>query len=261
LIISVSGRTGSIGRHLQRVESFTTRLAEAASNFDNEFKYSKPEAFIHLAAITDIKSAANFEELSYEINVVGAVKTMQAFARNGGRRFIFASTGHVYGLTEPGDFALESDTPMPKSVYAKHKLIAEEKLSQIALGHDIELVNARIFSVFGENMAEHYLASKIFNSQISSSISADYPLVKNGLDVRDFLEPVTVANILYKLATIDNIKSHGETINICSGKPLTVMDRILIEFPKWPEGRIEKNNSETPYLVGSNKKIQKILPG
>lgn len=259
MTIFASGTTGSIGRHLQKVEPFTTRLNEAVGNFESEFKGLNPDAFIHLAAITDIKSAANFEELSYEINVVGATKAMHAFARNGGKRFIFASTGHVYGSTEPGGFALESDTPMPKSVYAKHKLIAEEELSDIALDYGIELVNARIFSVFGENMAEHYLASKIFNAQISSSISTDYPLVKNGLDVRDFLEPVMVANTLYKLATIDIIKSHGETINICSGKPLTVRDRILNEFPNWPEGKIEKNYSETPYLVGSNKKIQKIL--
>ena len=108
-------------------------------------------------------------------------------------------------------------------------------------------------------MAGHYLASKIFNKQKLSNSSTDYPLVKNGLDVRDFLEPVMVANILYKLAIIDNIESHGETINICSGKPLTVRDRILVDFPNWPEARIGKNNSDTPYLVGSNKKIQTIL--
>ena len=259
MIIFASGTTGSIGRHLQKVEPFTTRLTEAASNFDSDFKGLNPQSFIHLAAITDIKSAANSEELSYEINVVGATKTMQAFARNGGRRFIFASTGHVYGSTEPGGFALESDTPRPKSVYAKHKLIAEGKLLDIAAEYGIELINARIFSVFGANMAEHYLASKVFNSQKLSNSSTDYPLVKNGLDVRDFLEPLTVANALYKLASIGNIASGGETINICSGKPLTVRERILMDFPNWPEAKIERNNSETPYLVGSNDKIQKIL--
>ena len=259
MIIFASGTTGSIGRHLQKVEPFKTRLTDAGSNFANEFKDSNAQAFIHLAAITDIESVTNFEELSYEINVVGAIKAMQAFGKNGGRRFIFASTGHIYGSTEPGGIALESDTPRPKSVYAKHKLIAEEKLSSIALDYGIELVNARIFSVFGANMAGHYLASKIFNKQKLSNSSTDYPLVKNGLDVRDFLEPVMVANILYKLAIIDNIESHGETINICSGKPLTVRDRILVDFPNWPEARIGKNNSDTPYLVGSNKKIQTIL--
>jgi len=259
LTIFASGTTGSIGRHLQKVKPFTTRLTEAEDSFDSEFKDSNPQAFIHLAAITDIKSAANFEALSYEINVVGAIKAMQAFVRSGGKRFIFASTGHVYGSTERGGFALESDTPRPKSVYAKHKLIAEGKLSNIASDHGIELINARIFSVFGANMAEHYLASKIFNSQKLPNSSTDYPLVKNGLDVRDFLEPLMVANTLYKLASIDNIKGEGETINLCSGIPLTVRERILIDFPNWPETRIERNNSETPYLVGSNKRIQKIL--
>ena len=261
MIICASGTTGSIGRHLQKVEPFKTRLTDVSRNFDSEFKNLRPDVFIHLAAITNSITAPNPEELSYEINVVGAIKAMQAFARNGGRRFIFASSGHVYGATRLGGFALESDTPEPKSVYAKHKLIAEEKLAYIASDYGIELFNARIFSVFGANMAEHYLASKIFGVQKLANSPAVYPLVTNGLDVRDFLEPSAVANILFKLASTDFIKSYGEVINVCSGKPLTVRERILIDFPNWPEVRIERNNSETPYLVGSSTKLKKILAG
>ena len=261
MIITASGTTGSIGRHLRNVKSLRARLTDDLKNFESEFKHFSSDTYIHLAALTDIGEADEMKELSYAVNVFGAIKMMEAFANSGGKRFILASTGHVYGLTKLGRISLETDIPFPISVYAMHKLFAERQLSDMSRKYGIELIIARIFSVFGPNMAKHYLASKVYGSAELPLESGEFPMIKNGLDVRDFLSPSEVAETLNRLAISKSLTKQVEIINICSGQGQSLGEKIMKVVPRWPQNRIEKSNSNIPFLVGSVTKLRSILEG
>lgn len=257
--ICASGATGSIGKHLPAIFPFKSRLEEDNASIVGEFELLKPEIFIHLAALTNTNQAIEKRKLSYEINVVGAGKIMEAFAKSGGRRFIFASTSHIYGATNHGTLSSESDEPRPISVYARDKLLAEERLTKLAKVYQIELIIARIFSVFGPDMASHYLASKVYSKKNTRIQNSDFPIIENGADIRDFLSPTEVAGYLNQIALSDSSPNEIEIVNVCSGVAISVEQKILAVVPNWPRNRIQSSNSKVPHLVGSTTKLGRLL--
>ena len=257
--ICASGATGSIGKHLPAIFPFMSRLEEDSASIVGEFELLKPEIFIHLAALTNTNQAIEKRKLSHEINVIGAGKIMEAFAKSGGRRFIFASTSHIYGATNHGTLSSESDEPRPISVYARDKLLAEERLTKLAKAYQIELIIARIFSVFGPDMASHYLASKVYSKENTRIQNSDFPTIENGADIRDFLSPTEVAGHLNQIALSDPSPSKIEIVNVCSGVAISVEQKILEVVPNWPRSRIQSSNSKVPHLVGSTTKLSRLL--
>ena len=259
MTLLASGTTGSIGKHLVDAYAVKSRLEDSTENILNEFTELSPSVFIHLAGVTSIKLIKEYNDLSLRLNVNGALRMMEAFAKSGGKRFIFASTGHVYGATDSNRFAREIDATEPISIYAKHKLLAETKLTEKAKELGINLVIARIFSVFGRDMAEHYLATKILKDIGLQPNTEEYPVIENGSDVRDFLEPIQVANRLSLIAKTMKISNQIQILNICSGVPITVSQKVLSAHPKWPEDKIKKTFSPLPHLVGSTELSHQIL--
>jgi len=258
-MLLATGTTGSVGKHLLGAIAVKSRLEDSLESTTREFLELKPTVIIHLAGITSVRLIEENQDLSFRLNIGGALRTMEAFARAGGQRFIFASTGHVYGKTTPNRYARESDKPEPHSIYAKHKLLAETKLSQRAQELGIKLVVARIFSVFGVDMANHYLASKVFKETRSSVGNTEYSKIENGGDIRDFLEPFEVARRLELIAKTKRIDQQIQILNICTGVPTSVKQKVLLSNPNWPEDKISTNFSSLPHLVGSPELARQIL--
>ncbi len=259
MTLLASGTTGSIGKHLVKASPVKSRLEDSTENILDEFMTLSPSVFIHLAGATSIELIKTNGDLSLRLNVNGALRMMEAFAKSGGQKFIFASTGHVYGTTDSNRYARETDPTKPISIYAKHKLLAETKLTEMARELGINLVIARIFSVFGGGMAEHYLATKILSEISFQSNGKEYPVIENGSDVRDFMEPVQVAKRLCLIAETIKLTNQIQILNICSGIPTTVKQKVLNTHPNWPEDKIKKNFSALPHLVGSTDLSHQLL--
>ena len=118
---------------------------------------------------------------------------------------------------------------------------------------------ARIFSVFGVDMANHYLASKVFKETRTSVGKTEYSTIENGGDIRDFMEPFEVARRLDLIAKTKRIDQQIQILNICTGVPTSVKQKVLIANPNWPEDKINTNFSSLPHLVGSPELARQIL--
>ncbi len=97
------------------------------------FEANRPDAVIHLAAISDIGECARNEELSRDVNTGGPVR-LAACAKESGMtgRFLFASSDQVYSGTREADrLNRETDPLSPENLYAREKLEAEEKVAAI----------------------------------------------------------------------------------------------------------------------------------
>jgi len=258
-MLIATGTTGSIGKHLLGAVAVKSRLEDSLESIAKEFLKLKPTVIIHLGGVTSVKLIEENQDLSLRLNVGGALRMMESFAKTGGQKFIFASTGHVYGETTPGHSAQEDDKPSPKSIYAKHKLLAESELSERAQELGIKLVIARIFSVFGDDMANHYFATRVFKETRSSAGMAKYSKIENGGDIRDFIEPFEVAQRLELIAKTKRIDEQVQILNICTGVPTSVKQKVLGTNPNWPEDKISTNFSSLPHLVGSPELARRIL--
>lgn len=82
------------------------------------------ESVIHLANIANDPSVDLDPLLSWEVNVLATMRLTEASVRAGVRRFVFASSGSVYGVQEAEQ--VTEDLPLvPISVYNKTKMVAE----------------------------------------------------------------------------------------------------------------------------------------
>jgi nucleoside-diphosphate-sugar epimerase len=110
------------------------------------------EAVIHCAVIT---AGAEREiadpETIVAVNVQGAVATLMAAVRHGIRRFVYPSSGSIYGHAAKGVALIEEDSlrPSPVMLYGLTKRAAETILPRIAETQDVRFTAARLGSVYG----------------------------------------------------------------------------------------------------------------
>jgi nucleoside-diphosphate-sugar epimerase len=110
------------------------------------------EAVIHCAVIT----AGAEREIAdpgsvVAVNIQGAVATLAAAARAGVKRFVYPSSGAVYGASAATVAVMDEDTlrPAPVNLYGLTKLAAESILPRIALTQGVALTVARLGVVYG----------------------------------------------------------------------------------------------------------------
>ena len=159
-----TGCSGGIGRYLRPDSEINFRNFQSSNSLSSLKTQIIDSTLIHLAAITSIEQVQGNPDESFKVNVSSTIDLFRAFATNRGKRFVFASTGHVYGKTPEDHLSKESDPLNPLSLYAEQKILAERGLIQEAKNSGVELVVLRIFSVFGLGMKSHFLAGRIDRS-------------------------------------------------------------------------------------------------
>jgi UDP-glucuronate 4-epimerase len=110
------------------------------------------EAVIHCAVITAGSAREKADpEAIIAINVQGAVATLMAAARGGVPRFVYPSSGSIYGTAARDVPLIDEDaiTPAPVTLYGLTKRAAETLLPRIAEVHGLRFAAARLGSVYG----------------------------------------------------------------------------------------------------------------
>ena len=83
------------------------------------------DAVIHLAAISNDPSAEINPKLSWEVNVLGLLNILNLSKNNKVKKFIFASSGSVYGIKKEKKVT-EKLSLVPISEYNKTKMVGEK---------------------------------------------------------------------------------------------------------------------------------------
>ena len=110
------------------------------------------EAVIHCAVITAGARRETSDPGSIvAVNVQGAVGTLVAAARHGVKRFVYPSSGAVYGASAASVDVMDEDTlrPAPVNLYGLTKFAAESILPRIAETQGVSLTAARLGVVYG----------------------------------------------------------------------------------------------------------------
>jgi nucleoside-diphosphate-sugar epimerase len=110
------------------------------------------EAVIHCAVITagSVREKTDPEGI-VAVNVQGAVATLAAAARRGVSRFIYPSSGAIYGVAARDVPLIDEDAvaPSPVSLYGLTKRAAETLLPRVAETQGVGFAAARLGSVYG----------------------------------------------------------------------------------------------------------------
>jgi nucleoside-diphosphate-sugar epimerase len=110
------------------------------------------EAVIHCAVITaGPRREIDDPESIVAVNVSGAVGVLVAAARCGVKRFVYPSSGAVYGASAATVEVMDEDTlrPTPVNLYGLTKFAAESILPRVAETQGVALTAARLGVVYG----------------------------------------------------------------------------------------------------------------
>jgi nucleoside-diphosphate-sugar epimerase len=86
---------------------------------------------VYLAAISNDPMGNKFQKITFEINYKSALKIANLAKKNGVRKFIFASSCSMYGVTSSLP-KTEKSKLNPLTAYAKSKVLAEKKLRELS---------------------------------------------------------------------------------------------------------------------------------
>ena len=142
------------------------------------------EAVIHLAAFGNVTDSIADPLGNFDVNARGTLVALEAAARAGARRFVFASTGGALIGDAPAPVD-ESSLPRPISPYGASKLCGEGYCHAFRGAYGLETVALRFANAYGPR-SEH--KQGVVTSFVTRALRAE-PLViyGDGSATRDFI--------------------------------------------------------------------------
>lgn len=231
----VTGHTGFVGRTVSDVvqrEPAGWRVAALPDGFDirspelaRHVAAIRPDAVLHLAALTSVAASFNDPETYFDVNFNGTwnlLKALRSTSFTG--RLLFVSSGDCYGAVSPDELPIRESAPLrPRSPYAVSKVAAESLCYQWANSGQVDVVLARSFNHIGPGQDVRFAVAS-FARQVARVRAglAEPRIVTGDLDVTRDLTDVRDVVRAY-LALIERGRS-GEVYNVGSGREIRMAD-------------------------------------
>jgi UDP-glucose 4-epimerase len=154
------------------------------------------DAIVHLAANADVRFGWDDPDRDLRQNVVATHRMLEAARREGVPRFVFSSTGSVYG--EAAVIPTPEDCPFPvqTSLYGASKLAAEGLIQAYAEGAGLHTTIFRFVSVLGARYTHGHVIDFVRalrrNPRVLR-ILGDGTQRKSYLDVHDCVDAIAMA--------------------------------------------------------------------
>jgi len=174
----------------------------------------------HEAAQVSVPQSFEDPERSYEINVTGTLRLLEACRRSGTERVVFAGSSAVYGDSEVLP-KTEEMPPAPLSPYGSGKLAAEHLLAVWGRAHGMRTVALRYFNVFGPRQADDSPYTGVIALFARALLEGRAPTVfGDGEQTRDFthVSNAVRANLLAMEADVPP----GRAFNVGTGERVSV---------------------------------------
>jgi UDP-glucose 4-epimerase len=139
-------------RLLPLIESGDVRYVESDLTRLDPLSWKGVEQVWHFAANADIPLGARDTRVDFDESVAPTVALLDACVRYGVPRFLFASSGAVYGLNDGHPLAEAALTLRPESMYAAGKLAAEAFIQAFSAGFDLSATILRFGNIVGPDM-------------------------------------------------------------------------------------------------------------
>lgn len=213
------------------------KLAEIVADF-------LPDVIYHLAAQKNVRVSLENPVLDAKINILGSLNILDQAIKNKVKKFIFASTGGIYGDTDnlPTD---ESGAEQPMSPYILNKLTFEKYLA--ILGQDkIKWSVLRPANVYGPRQDPQGEAGVVAILLDDAIKNKTFYVNGDGQQTRDYIYVADLVHAFIKFLD----KAEG-VYNISTGQENSLLD--LIEVVKEVSGN-NINIEHREAIVGEVKR-------
>jgi len=198
---------------------------------------ARPQRVYHLAALTSPVESLRDPLLTYHVNFYGTVNLLCAWRQlEMDCRFLYVSSGEVYGADPPGPMPLREDCPLrPANPYAASKAAAELLAFQFYRSYGFPIVRVRPFNHTGPRQTAAFVCSSLARQIVEIEAGLRPPKIAAGnLGVqRDFSD---VRDIVRGYHLLLEKGEPGDVYQLCSGRPIAIESivEILSSFASQP---------------------------
>ncbi len=182
----------------------------------------RPESIIHLAARAGVRPSLEQPFLYEQVNVHGTLVMLEAARRAGVRKFVFASSSSVYGISSSVPFTEDDPLHQPISPYAATKIAGEKLCFTYSHLYKLPVTALRFFTVYGPRQRPD-LAIRKFTELIEQGrpISA----FGDGASGRDY---TFIADIVQGVLSALFHDCTFEVFNLGNSHPITLTEMIRV---------------------------------
>jgi len=206
----------------------------------------RPDALVHLAAVSSVRAAGDAPETAWRVNVGGARAVLEAtaaLAHDTGQRprVLLVGSGQVYGAAAPEAPPFDEDAPLrPRSPYDWTKAAAD-LLGAAHGARGADVVRLRPFNHTGPGQAPDFVASSFARqlAEIELGLRAPELAVGNLDSVRDFLD---VDDVVEAYLSLLEPGAPGGVFNVASGRGVSghaLLAKLLAASSARPRVRID----------------------
>lgn len=223
----------------------------------------KPDAMIHLAAISAVSFSYEHPIEVNEVNYLGSVNLAEACYQEvpDFKQFITAETSEMYGMAlSSAKQKLTEESPlMPNSPYAVAKTAFSHYLRYMRLAYDFPYTELRPFNSFGRQANKHFFIERT----ITQMLTQDKVYLGDPTAIRDWL--YVDDHVDGYLKALGNPKAIGQAFNLSTGTGYTTKRtaELIAELTGF-KGRIiwhqtQQRPLDAKILIGSNAKAKRLL--
>jgi len=235
-----------------------------AGNVREAVEAARAGAIFHLAAQSFVPRATENPIETYEINVLGTARLIDAIRdlpKAERPRLIFVSSSEVYGARAQADLPFrETLPPAPATPYAASKLAGEGIVLASARAYGFSALVTRAFNQIGPGQNERFVVPA-FAARLARIAAGGDPLLAVGnLETkRDFLD---VRDVVRAYADLADRGADGEVYNVCSGTPTAIVEilRKLVTIAhvgvEIREAPALVRSVDVPLVYGDNTKLR-----
>jgi GDP-4-dehydro-6-deoxy-D-mannose reductase len=250
--VFVTGVAGFVGRRLEaRLKAAGVRVIGTDLELDvadadrvaDAVSAARPDAIVHLAAISFVPEAERNPQAVYRVNFLGARSILEAARKiSPGVRLLLVGSGHIYGAADPGAPPFDERSPLrPDSPYAWSKAAAD-LLGSVYAKEGVDVVRVRPFNHTGPGRPERFVESSFARqiAEIEAGLRPPEIAVGNLDAVRDFLDVEDVVDAYLRLL---DPKVPAGPYNVASGKGISIrelLDSLLTHTSIRPQVEVDK---------------------
>jgi UDP-glucose 4-epimerase len=177
-------------------KNFTFLKDDIFLNNNLSFPKSEIDAVFHFAANADVRFGPKFSSRDLEQNTIATHNVLEASRKAGVEKFIFASTGSVYGEAQEVPTPENAPFPVQTSLYGASKLACEGMITAYAEAFGIQSWIFRFVSILGPRYTHGHVFDFFNQLLVNSSqliVLGDGHQKKSYLHVNDCIVAILVA--------------------------------------------------------------------
>ncbi len=189
----------------------------------------RPDAVIHLAAISFVPDAEQDPDAAYRVNLGGTIALMAAMrATTPSARLLYVGSSDAYGAVRREELPVGEDVPFrPLSVYGASKAAADVAAGQWARAYDLDVVRTRPFNHTGPRQRASFVCAAIARQVARIERGEQEPVltIGNADPVRDFSD---VRDVMAGYVALLERGRRGEAYNLCAGEGVSIAEVIAL---------------------------------